>query len=132
MEMSGVSGAPRLGGHLQLVDQEGRPFDSATLNKFMLVYFGFTHCPDICPEELDRMTEIIKSVEVEGQKLGVPSDMVVPVFVTIDPTRDGPAQMKEYLKGKWQDDNIRCPLFTDFFFFSLSFRFPSIFCGTKW
>lgn len=97
IETPGVTGAPRLGGHFSLIDQDSKPFDSSALNNFMLVYFGFTHCPDICPEELDCMTEIMNLVETK--------DKVVPIFITIDPARDGPAQMKEYLKGK---SHLRC------------------------
>lgn len=55
------------------------------------VYFGFTHCPDICPEELDKMAIMFDIVEKQfpGQLNGV--------FVTCDPARDGPAELKKYL-----------------------------------
>lgn len=60
-------GTPKLGGPLQLTDHNGAPFDSSKLqNTFTLVYFGFTHCPDICPEELDKMTGIINIVGIIG------------------------------------------------------------------
>ena len=95
LEVSGVIGKPKLGGHLFLTDYNGATFDSSKLNKFMLVYFGFTHCPDVCPEELDKMSAIMRILE--EQKDGV--NKVLPVFVTIDPQRDGPSQIKEYLKG---------------------------------
>lgn len=88
-------GTPRLGGPLRLIDQNGRPFDSETINRHMLVYFGFTHCPDVCPEELDKMSQIIQLVEGDGGH----KDQVVPVLVTVDPERDGPAELKTYLKG---------------------------------
>lgn len=56
-------GTPKIGGPLQLIDQNGNPFNSNDIkDKFMLVYFGFTHCPDICPEELDRMGKIIEII----------------------------------------------------------------------
>ena len=55
------------------------------------VYFGFTHCPDICPEELDKMATMFDLVE--QQRPGV----LNPVFVTCDPARDGPKELKEYL-----------------------------------
>lgn len=59
-----VIGEARIGGHITgLVTEDGNPFDSSLLEKtFMLVYFGFTHCPDVCPEELDRMCMIKKLV----------------------------------------------------------------------
>lgn len=76
----------------------------------MLVYFGFTHCPDVCPEELDKMSSIINMVKDEETNA-----KVVPVFITVDAERDGPAQIKEYLKGK----NVMAGQVT-------SFRFPSL------
>jgi protein SCO1/2 len=55
------------------------------------VYFGFTHCPDICPEELDKMARMFDLVE--EQRPG----WLTPVFVTCDPARDPPKVLKEYL-----------------------------------
>lgn len=57
----------------------------------MQVYFGFTHCPDICPEELDKMARMFDLVQAER-----PGGLL-PVFVTCDPARDGPKELKEYL-----------------------------------
>lgn len=91
----GVVGTPKLGGPLKLIDQDGKPFDSEVLKKHMLVYFGFTHCPDVCPEELDKMSSIIQLLEKDKGLQG----QVVPILVTVDPERDGPAEMKAYLKG---------------------------------
>jgi protein SCO1/2 len=63
LEAAGTVGTPKIGGPLQLFDQNGNPFNSNDIkDKFMLVYFGFTHCPDICPEELDRMGKIIEII----------------------------------------------------------------------
>jgi protein SCO1 len=56
------------------------------------VYFGFTHCPDICPEELDKMAVMIDLVK---QRCG---NVLRPVFITCDPARDTPAVVREYLK----------------------------------
>ena len=56
------------------------------------VYFGFTHCPDICPEELDKMAIMIDMVK---EKCG--DDVLLPIFITCDPARDTPAVMKTYL-----------------------------------
>jgi protein SCO1/2 len=55
------------------------------------VYFGFTHCPDICPDELDKMARMFDLVD--EQRPGT----LLPVFVTCDPARDGPKELKEYL-----------------------------------
>ena len=56
------------------------------------MYFGFTHCPDICPEELDKMAVMIDLVK---QRCG---NVLRPVFITCDPARDTPAVVREYLK----------------------------------
>ncbi|KAK8073833.1 electron transport protein [Apiospora phragmitis] len=85
-------GRPKVGGEFELTDQNGKPFSSADLKgRYSLVYFGFTHCPDICPEELDKMARMFDLVEAERPEL------LVPVFVTCDPQRDDPATLKTYL-----------------------------------
>jgi protein SCO1/2 len=60
----------------------------------MKVYFGFTHCPDICPDELDKMAEIIDKVRAEAKD----DKAFLPVFITCDPARDTPEVLREYLK----------------------------------
>lgn len=74
-------------------DGERRELDVRTLADHGLgqVYFGFSHCPDICPEELDKMAAMIDLIEAE-----LPGALL-PVFVTCDPARDHPAVLKEYL-----------------------------------
>ena len=73
---------------LRLTDQEGRPFDLASLRgKPALVFFGYTHCPDVCPTNLADVRDALKLADGE---VGV-------VFVTIDPTRDDAAAMKQYV-----------------------------------
>ncbi|CAJ2504301.1 Uu.00g116950.m01.CDS01 [Anthostomella pinea] len=85
-------GRPKVGGEFELVDQDGKVFSSADLRgRYSLVYFGFTHCPDICPEELDKMARMFDLVEAE--KPGA----VTPVFITCDPARDDPKILKTYL-----------------------------------
>lgn len=56
------------------------------------MYFGFTHCPDICPDELDKMALMYDKVR---EKCG---DNLVPLMITCDPARDDPKTLKEYLK----------------------------------
>jgi len=74
------------------VDQDGRTVTDAHLKgKYSLVYFGFTHCPDICPEELDKMARMFDLVEA-----GRPGGLI-PVFVTCDPARDNAQVLKDYL-----------------------------------
>ena len=93
-------GKPLLGGPFTLVDQNGRIVTDKTLfspssKKFALLYFGFTHCPDICPSEMVKMTKIIDALD----KLGDPfQNRILPVFITVDPKRDGVAQVGHYVK----------------------------------
>ncbi|KAK0613079.1 SCO1/SenC-domain-containing protein [Bombardia bombarda] len=85
-------GRPKVGGPFELIDQNGKTVTDKDLKgRYSLVYFGFTHCPDICPEELDKMAKMFDLVEAEHK------GALVPVFVTCDPARDGPAVLKEYL-----------------------------------
>ncbi|HJD56243.1 MAG TPA: SCO family protein [Rickettsia endosymbiont of Pyrocoelia pectoralis] len=82
----------QIGGDFELIDQDGEVFNSDKLKgKLSLIYFGFTGCPDICPTSLNKITEIITV-------LGNHNLDVVPVFITIDPARDTPQMLKEYLK----------------------------------
>ena len=81
-------GTPSIGGPFRLVDQEGRERTDADFRgKLMLIYFGFAFCPDACPTALSAMT-------VALNKLGPAAEDVVPIFITIDPERDTPAQLK--------------------------------------
>lgn len=89
-------GKPLIGGPFNLIDTENKPFTQKDLvkdNTFSLIYFGFTHCPDICPEELDKMGEMLDALK--SDKLGM---SVQPVFITCDPARDSPEIVKQYLE----------------------------------
>lgn len=92
---SGVMRVPAgaaIGGPFQLVDQDGKPASNADFaGKFMLIYFGFTHCPDVCPTELQTMAN---AMDVLGAS---DAAKVVPVFISVDPERDTPAQLKGYV-----------------------------------
>ena len=82
---------PDIGGPFSLVDHEGRPVTQDTFKgRFMLVYFGYTFCPDVCPTAL---TEMGGALDILGEA-GAP---VTPVFITVDPERDRPGPLKEYL-----------------------------------
>ena len=82
---------PDIGGPFSLVDHEGRPVTQDTFKgRFMLVYFGYTFCPDVCPTAL---TEMGGALDILGED-GAP---VTPVFITVDPERDRPEPLKEYL-----------------------------------
>ncbi|CAK7206795.1 Cu-binding protein [Sporothrix eucalyptigena] len=85
-------GRPKVGGPFDLVDQNGKPFTENDLKgHYSLVYFGFSHCPDICPEELDKMARMYDLVEAEQP------GKLLPVFVTCDPARDTPEVLGKYL-----------------------------------
>jgi protein SCO1 len=82
-----------IGGPFQLIDQNGKPFSDTNLRgKSFLVFFGFTHCPDVCPTTLFEISELMR-------KLGPDADRMSAVFVTVDPERDTPAAMKDYLSS---------------------------------
>jgi len=84
-----------LGGEWELIDDEGRKRNSREFNgQWMLIYFGFSHCPDICPEEMEKMKKIVQKIDKEGN---IPN--LLPVFITLDPERDTPKVIKDYLKG---------------------------------
>lgn len=83
-------GAPTLGGPFSLVDGQGKPVsDRDFRGRFMLVYFGYTMCPDVCPTTLNQVAEAL-------DKLGPKAERVQPVFITLDPERDTPAVVKQY------------------------------------
>jgi len=63
------------------------------IGKWLILYFGFTHCPDICPEELERITDIVTMIN-ESKEVGD----LQPVFMSVDPRRDSPEAVAQYLK----------------------------------
>jgi len=81
-----------IGGSYKLVDQHGHNVTQATYaGKPVLMYFGFSSCPDVCPTDLARIERIARRVQ---QGAGI---AVTPIFVTVDPERDTPAKMKLYV-----------------------------------
>ena len=82
-----------IGGPFRLVDQNGSAVTQEDMKgKPSLLFFGFTHCPDICPTTLFDVSEIYKALGRDGDKVGA-------YFVTVDPERDTPAILKEYLSS---------------------------------
>ncbi len=73
-----------------LTDQGGKAFHSAMLDKPKLIFFGFTSCPDICPTTLQRMKQV-------KDGLAAAQLDVVPIFISVDPARDTPQVLKDYL-----------------------------------
>lgn len=88
-----VVGDAAIGGPFNLLDHSGKPFsDKDLLGEFALLYFGFTFCPDVCPEELEKIAAAADVIEKDtGRKVQL-------VFLTVDPERDGVEQVKEYVK----------------------------------
>jgi protein SCO1/2 len=84
-------GKEPIGGPFALVDHTGRRRTDADFRgKLMLVYFGFTFCPDVCPTDLMAIGQAI-------DKLGPAGEAVQPIFVTVDPERDTAAHLAEYV-----------------------------------
>jgi protein SCO1 len=82
-----------IGGPFALQDGAGRTVTDASLKgRPTLIFFGFTHCPDVCPTSLFEMSEVMRA-------LGPDADKVNAYFVSVDPERDTPAAMKEYLSS---------------------------------
>ncbi|MDQ8035302.1 MAG: SCO family protein [Bordetella sp.] len=87
-----------IGGPFQLVDGDGKAVtDRSFHGRPVLLYFGFTSCPDVCPTDLARIERIARRV----QQAGAPAP--VPIFVSIDPQRDTPARMKAYVGAFGRD-----------------------------
>jgi protein SCO1/2 len=89
-----------IGGQFTLVDQDGQTVTDAQFRgRWLLVYFGYTHCPDACPTALNEMAEALDQLDpAERQKVQV-------LFITVDPQRDTPVVMKDYV-GAFEGANI--------------------------
>ncbi|MEM1138761.1 MAG: SCO family protein [Pseudomonadota bacterium] len=80
-----------IGGPFSLVDHNGQPVTETTYHgRKTLIYFGFTYCPDVCPMSLTIMTEALN-------RLGDGAQDVVPLFITVDPERDTPDILRDYV-----------------------------------
>ena len=85
--------ALHIGGPFQLVDTQGRPVtEKALQGKPSAVFFGFTYCPEVCPTTLSELTAALEALGPEADDLNV-------VFISVDPERDTPAQLKLYLSN---------------------------------
>jgi protein SCO1/2 len=86
-------GREPVGGPFALVDHNGRSrTDEDFRGKLVLVYFGFTYCPDICPTDL-------QNIGLALDQLGQEAEKVQPLFITVDPERDTAEHLKEYLQS---------------------------------
>lgn len=85
---------PQIGGPFTLTDQTGkRVTDDDFLGTHMLVFFGFTNCPDICPSSLQVLSAALEKLDPEK------AAKITPVFITVDPARDTPEKLAEYVKS---------------------------------
>jgi protein SCO1/2 len=89
----GKSQPAKIGGPFQLTDQTGQTVTEKNLvGRPTIVFFGYTHCPDVCPTSLFEMSEVLRA-------MGPDADRINAYFVTVDPERDTQATMKEYLSS---------------------------------
>ncbi|XP_011642759.1 protein SCO1 homolog, mitochondrial [Pogonomyrmex barbatus] len=86
-------GKAKIGGKFELVNTEGKIVKSDDfLGQWLLLYFGFTHCPDVCPDEIEKMTNVVNTLEKEHNL------KIQPIFISVDPDRDTPTVVGKYLK----------------------------------
>ena len=86
-----LTGAADIGGPFRLIDHTGKRVTEADFKgRYMLLFFGYTHCPDVCPAELQTMGRAMDRLAAKGDK-------IVPVFISVDPERDSPAILKAYV-----------------------------------
>jgi protein SCO1/2 len=88
-----VTAAAAIGGPFQLTDQSGQTVTEKSLKgRPTLIFFGYTHCPDVCPTSLFEMSEVLRA-------MGKDADRVNAYFISVDPERDTQAAMKDYLSS---------------------------------
>jgi protein SCO1/2 len=88
-----TSATAAIGGPFTLIDTSGKTVtDQIYRGKWMLIYFGYTYCPDACPTALNNISMAL-------EKLGSDANEIAPLFITVDPKRDTPQVMADYLKS---------------------------------
>jgi len=91
--LKNVAAPAAIGGPFQLTDQAGQAVTDQNLKgRPTLIFFGFTHCPDVCPTSLFEISEVLRA-------MGKDADRVNAYFVSVDPERDTTAAMKDYLSS---------------------------------
>ena len=91
--VTSASQPAEFGGSFSLTDQNGvRRTDMDFRGKYMLIFFGYTYCPDVCPTTLAVAAEAL-------DKLGAGANRIVPIFISVDPQRDTPDKLKSYLSA---------------------------------
>lgn len=95
-----ATGQPLVGGDFTLTDQNGKTVDQTILNgKWTLVFFGFTYCPDYCPTTLGVLNAVQERMGDKAENLQI-------VFISIDPERDTPQMLKDYLSSDGFPDGV--------------------------
>ena len=95
-----ATGQPLVGGDFTLTDQDGKTVDQTILNgKWTLVFFGFTYCPDYCPTTLGVLNAVQERMGDKAKDLQI-------VFISIDPERDTPQMLKDYLSSDGFPDGV--------------------------
>jgi protein SCO1/2 len=88
-----LSGKASVGGPFELTDHMGhRRTDADFRGKLVVLYFGYTSCPDVCPTELQAITLAL-------EQLGATADQVQPLFITVDPERDAPSRLADFISA---------------------------------
>ena len=88
-----LSGRAPVGGPFELTDHTGhRRTDADFQGKLVVIYFGYAHCPDVCPTEL-------QSISLALDKIGAAAEAVQPLFITVDPERDTPARLADFVSA---------------------------------
>lgn len=84
-----------MGGAFSLTDQDGKTVTDADFKgKYRLIYFGYSFCPDVCPTDVAVMGKALRLLETQDKAR---ADRVVPIFITVDPVRDTPKVLKEFV-----------------------------------
>ena len=84
-----------IGGSFELTDSSGTTLTDGDLRgRYMLIYFGYTYCPDICPTKLSEMTLALDMLDAQAPAR---ADRVTPVFITVDPARDAGPELAGYI-----------------------------------
>eukprot|EP00096_Caligus_rogercresseyi_P003211 TRINITY_DN1589_c0_g1_i1.p1 TRINITY_DN1589_c0_g1~~TRINITY_DN1589_c0_g1_i1.p1 ORF type:complete len:303 (-),score=65.60 TRINITY_DN1589_c0_g1_i1:300-1175(-) len=92
-------GKAAIGGDFELIDHRGKPVSNKDFKgHWMMLYFGFTHCPDICPDEMEKMAEVKDALVAKAKSDSIVDGEIVPLFISVDPARDGVKEVAEYIK----------------------------------
>ncbi len=87
----------RIGAPFALTNQDGKPItDAAFAGKYRIMYFGYTFCPDVCPVDVQNIGAAMKLLDKSDPEL---AQRIVPIFVTIDPERDTPGVVKQFVSA---------------------------------